>query len=308
MYDTYVVDGRTDPESEVELYVNDRLIGYMRADELGYYRFRVPVSYGTTRLSTRVYTPSGEVKFIDREMQVPFTFLPAGVVTYNLQAGVIDNTANELEPQLYAGHGDVKVGVTKWLTASVGADYFAKEIWSDKPILFGSVSSRIAKQYLLSADIAPDNYYRLSGSVMYPSDLSINLIYSHFPHAGTLNLIGAMEDIVGSIYLPINILGMKTGLRMGGQQTQFAGRTSTRYSIDFSSRIWQFTFLLNYRNAFTRVRNLSFTSDHSLTTSLTYTIARTPGIPVYVRGMFIRGQMLFDIRYYTVTSLNLCYG
>ncbi len=293
-FDTYVFDGRTEPESEVELYLNDRLIAYMRADELGYYRFNVPITYGTSRLSTRVYTPSGEVKFIDKEMQVPFTFLPAGVVSYNVQGGVIENSIYELTTDKYIGHGDVAVGITKWLTASAGADYFAAKLWTAKPFLYGSLSSRIAKQYLLSADIAPDNYYRLSGSVMYPSDLSVSLIYTHFPHAGTFNVLGAVDDLIGNIYLPINLFGFTTGLRLGGEHTQLAGSTATKYNVDFSSRIWQFNLRINYRHAFNHVHDLTFTSEQSLITSLTYTIARTPGVPVYVRGMFIRGQARYS--------------
>jgi hypothetical protein len=307
MYDTYVFDGHTEPESEVELYLNDRLIAYMRADELGYYRFNVPITYGTSRLSTRVYTPSGEVKLTDREMQVPFTFLPPGVVSYNLQGGTIENTSADSAMGMYVGHGDVAVGITKWLTASAGADYFAAKLWSATPFFYGSVSSRIAKQYLLTADIAPDNYYRLSGSVMYPSDLSVNLIYTHYPHSGTFNVLGAVDDIVGNVYLPIKVFGLNAGLRFGGQQTQLAGSTATKYNVDFSSRIWQFNLRVNYRHAFSNIGDLTFISEQSLTTSLTYTIARTPGIPVYVRGMFIRGQALYDFRYgkFVQTDLQL---
>ena len=306
-FDTYVFDGHTEPESEVELYLNDRLIGYMRADELGYYRFNVPITYGTSRLTTRVYTPSGEVRMIDKELQVPFTFLPKGVVSYHLQGGTIENSSLEVTNEKYIGHGDVAVGITRWLTASVGADYFTSKLWSSTPFLYGSVSSRIAKQYILTADVAPDNYYRFSGNVMYPSDLSINLIYTHFPHAGTFNILGALDDIVGSIYIPVNILGLNMGLRFGGQQTQLAGSTATKYNVDFSSRIWQFNLRVNYRHAFSNIQQIMLTNEQLLTTSLTYTISRTPGIPVYVRGMFIRGQASYDFRYsrFVETDLQL---
>lgn len=295
-YDTYVFDGNTDPESEVELYLNDRLIAYMRADELGYYRFNVPISYGTSRLSTRVYTPSGDVKLIDREMQVPFTFLPQGVVSYKLQGGVIETNILVEETDQYAGHGDVAVGVTKWLTASAGADYLAGELWTGRPFFYGSVSSRIAKQYLLTADIAPDNYYRLSGSVMYPSDLSINLVYTHYPNIGLFNYQKATDDIAGSIYFPINLFGLTSGLRLAGQHTQLPGSTATKYNVDFSSRIWQFNLRINYRHAFNIVHENFINNEQTLITSLTYTIARTPGVPVYVRGMFIRAQTQYDFR------------
>jgi hypothetical protein len=295
-YDTYVFDGNTEPQSEVELYLNDQLIAYMRSDELGYYRFNVPISYGTSRLSTRVYTPSGEVIMIDREMQVPFTFLPPGVVTYKIQGGAIEKSQTDSTLNVYAGHGDVAVGITKWLTGSIGADIAATKEWFPTRFFYGSLSTRIAKQYIFNIDIAYDNYYRFSGSVMYPSDLSINFIYTHFPNFGPFNSLRTMEDFTGSIYVPIKIFGLKTGLRFGGQHIQFPGRTTSKFNIDFSSRIYQFNLRVNYRNAFSQVQNLTIFSEHSLVTSLTYTINRTPGIPVFVRGTFIRGQALFDIK------------
>jgi hypothetical protein len=42
-----------------------------------------------------------------------------------------------------------------------------------------------------------------------------------------------------------------------------------------------------------------------LTTAITYTIARTPGIPVYVRGMFLRGAAMYDIRHHQFTEADL---
>jgi hypothetical protein len=242
---------------------------------------------------------------IDRELQVPFTFLPKGVVSYHLQAGTIETSTIEVSKEQYIGHGDVAVGITKWMTASVGADYFAEKLWSSTPFFYGSVSTRIAKQYLLTADVAPDNYYRLSGSVMYPSDLNVNLIYTHYPGPGNFNVLGAFDDIIGNIYLPIRVFGLNTGLRLGGQHTQLSGRTSSKYNIDFSSRIWQFNLRVNYRHSFSHVGSQMFTNEQSLTTSLTYTIARTPGVPVYVRGMFIRGQAVYDFRYYQFIQTDL---
>lgn len=297
-YDTYVFDGHTDPQSEVELYLNDKLIAYMRADELGYYRFNVPINYGTSRLTTRVYTPSGEVKMIDRELQVPFVFLPPGVATYHLQGGTIEiaNSDTIKNAEIYTGHADLTVGITNWLTASGGTDYSASRAWEMNRFYYGSVSTRIAKQYILTADIAPDNYYRFSGNVMYPSDFSVNFIYSHYPHKGVFNILGAAEDFIGSIYMPVNVFGMKTGLRFGGQHTQLAGSTTSKFNVDISSRIWQFNLRVNYRNAFTQIENLTVFGEHSLTTSLTYTVARTPGVPIFVRGTFIRGQVLYDFR------------
>jgi hypothetical protein len=131
---------------------------------------------------------------------------------------------------------------------------------------------------------------------MYPSDLSINFFYTHYTQTGPYNVQNATEDITGSIYLPIRIFKLKTGFRFAGQHAQLDGYTLSKINFDFSSRIWKFNFRINYRNAFSQTKNLTVFTEHSLTTSLTYTIARTPGVPIFVRGTFIRGQSLFDIK------------
>jgi len=307
MYDSYVVDGNTEAESEVELYLNERLIGYKRADELGYYRFDAPINYGTSRVSIRIYTPAGELRVVDREIRVPFTFLPKGVVTYNLQAGMAYNTLDSLVNDNYVAHGNVAVGIRNWLSASAGAEYTGKESLPPNPFLYGSLSARIAKQYLMNLDIAPDAFYRLSGSVMYVSNLSINFVYTHFTRTGPFNARRATDDVTASLYLPVNLFGMSTGLRLGGEHTLLENSASTRYNADMNARLGRFNIRLNYRDNLISSGNVNYFGQGLLTTAITYTIARTPGIPVYIRGMFLRGEARYDIRnhQFTETSLQL---
>lgn len=304
-YDNYVFDGHTVPESEVELYLNDRLIGYMRADELGYYRFNVPMSYGTSRLSTRVYTPEGEVRLIDREMQVPFTFLPTGVVTYTLQAGSIEYTSAEIPGDRYLAHGKLAAGLSRWLTVAAGADYTGREISGGKALLFASLSSRIAKQYLVTADFAPTRYYRLTGNVMYPSDLSVNLVYTRFDGQGDFNPTGATDHLAGSLFVPFRLFRSASGFRLAMDHSVLKEHSNLRYSADFSSRFFQFNLRVNYRQALTIRNRTGMTTDQLLTGSLTYTLARTPGLPVYIRGMFLRGQTTYDLRKSALQSADL---
>jgi len=305
MYDSYVIDGNTEAESEVELYLNDRLIGYKRADELGYYRFDAPITYGTSRVNIRIYTPAGELKVVDREIQVPFTFLPKRVVTYNVQAGVADNTYVNAVTDNYVAHGDVAAGITNWLTASAGAEYTGKELLPSHPFLYGSLSARISKQYLMVLDIAPDAFYRLSGSVMYASNLSTNFIYTHFTRPGTFNVIGATDDILANFYFPINLFGISTGLRLSGEHTLLANRSSTQYAADLNTRFGRFNLRLNYSDNLITTGNVNYFGQGAFITALTYTIARTPGIPVYMRGMFLRGEAIYNVRNNRFTEADL---
>src|SRR5699024_10274677 len=46
LFDNYVINGNTEPGSEIELYLNNTLAGFKIADGLGDYTFKVPLAYG----------------------------------------------------------------------------------------------------------------------------------------------------------------------------------------------------------------------------------------------------------------------
>jgi hypothetical protein len=296
MYETTVVDGNTEPESEVEIYVNERLTEFKRADELGYYRFNVPISYGTTRISLRIYTPSGQIIVSDKQMQVPFTFLPKGIVSYNIQAGQTENYGTDSLEQQWVAHGNVAMGLTNWLTGSVGTQFLGNSFNPQNLLVYGSLSARVAKQYLLNLDAAPKNFYRLTGSVIYANNLSMNFIYTRFDGESLFNSYKATDNVSANLYLPIKFRGFSSGFRIGGEHYILPNSSQTTYRTDFSVRIGKADIRLNYRDNLLRTNNVYNFGQGLLTGALTYTIARTPGIPVYVRGMYLRTQSLFNVR------------
>jgi hypothetical protein len=295
-YETTLIDGTTEPESEVELYVNERLTEFKRADELGYYRFNVPISYGTTRISLRIYTPSGQIIVSDKQMQVPFTFLPKGVVSYNIQAGQTENYGTDSLGEQWTAHGNVAMGLTKWLTGSVGSQFLGYTFDPSNFMYYGSLSARIAKQYLLNLDAAPGNFYRLTSSVIYPSNLSLNLIYTRFDGKSMFNSYNATDNLSANVYLPFHLLGFASGFRLSGDHFILPNSTQTTLRTDFSARVGKADFRINYRDNFL-TNNTSSSFGHGLLTGVaTYTLARTPGIPVYVRGMYLRGQTQYNLK------------
>jgi len=296
MYETTVVDGTTEPESEVELYVNERLTEFKRADELGYYRFNVPISYGTTRISLRIYTPSGQIIVSDKQMQVPFTFLPKGIVSYNIQAGQTENYGTDSLGQQWIAHGNVAMGFTNWLTGTVGTQFLGNSFKPDNLLYYGSLSARVAKQYLLNLDAAPKNFYRLTGSVIYASNLSMNFIYTRFDGESIFNSYKATDYLSSNLYLPIRIRSFSSGIRLGGEHYILPNSTQTTYRTDFSARIGKADFRFNYRDNFVSSNNNTSFGQGLLTGAVTYTLARKPGIPVYVRGMYLRAQTLYNVR------------
>lgn len=296
MYETTVVDGTTMPESEVELYVNERLTEFKRADELGYYRFNVPISYGTTRISLRIYTPNGEIIVSDKQMQVPFTFLPKGIFSYNVQAGQTENYGIDSLGRQWIAHGNVAMGLTNWLTGSFGSQFLGNSLNSDNLMYYGSLSARLAKQYLLNLDAAPNYFYRLTGSVIYANNLSMNFIYTRFDGQSIFNSYQATDNLSANFYLPIRIKGFSSGFRFSGEHYILPNGNQTTYRTDFSVRIGKADFRFNYRDNVEKSNLNTNFGQGLLTGALTYTLARTPGIPVYVRGMYLRTQSLYNVR------------
>ncbi len=293
MYETYNIDGYTEPDSEVELYLNNRLIDFNRADENGYYRFEFPLTYGTSRLSIQIYTPTGDSRTIDRQLQIPFTFLPPGEVSYNIQGGLTETFLGDDVEENRIGHGDVAMGLTNWLTARVGSEYI-ENINDDRPFFYGGLSARVFSQYLVNLDIAPDAFYRGTASVMFPSGRNFNLQYTEYQGESIYNYRGADRDLNGTFFFPFRAFNTPMGFRLGGDHSRMAGSSITRYRSDLSLRIGRMNVRMNYRDVlFYSGKEYEF-GQGQLTGSLTYTFMRSPGIPVFARGMFLRTNVTYN--------------
>lgn len=295
--DVFVIDGNTVPDSEVELLIGGQLVDFTRADEVGYYRFNAPVTYGTVRLSTRIYTPQGEVIVQDRQIQVPFTFLPKGFVGYNIQAGLPQFAFDSLGTSL-AAHADISYGISNALTVRAGADQ--GEIFGEKSIypVFG-LSARLFQQYLLNVDALPDRYYRANASVFYASNTSINAQFTEYNPSSAFNFRGQTRDANLNVFYPFKIAGKFSGFRVTGERIWFnTGLGVNNYQLDFNTQIHRVILRFNYRGGARGFVNDPENPGQNqfglLTSSLTYTLPRNQSIPVYVRGLFLRGQFRYS--------------
>jgi len=305
--DSFVIDGTTAPDSEVELLIGGQLVDFTRANEVGYYRFNAPITYGTVRLSTRVYTPSGEIIIQDRQIQVPFSFLPKGFVGYNVQAGLPQFTSDSLGTGLVT-HADLAYGLTSTVTVRAGIDQ--GDIFGDHEVypVFG-LSARIFQQYLLNIDALPDRYYRASGSVFYATNTSINAQFTEYNPNSPFNFRGQVRDANLNTFFPLQVFGKFGGFRLTGERIWFdTGEGVNNYQVDFNTQINRVVFRVNYRGGRSSIlisENPTQNQFGLFTTSLTYTLARTPGIPVYVRGMFLRGQYRYSTLLKRSESISL---
>jgi len=116
----YTINEYTEPNWTVELYINNVMVDYTRADASGLYTFKVPNVYGFTTLKFKFYGPMGEERTEERTVNIPYNFMPAGEYEYGLSAGIVkDSSLSRF------GKSEINYGVNRILTVGGGVEYLS---------------------------------------------------------------------------------------------------------------------------------------------------------------------------------------
>jgi hypothetical protein len=307
--DVFVVDGYTERDSEVELLIGGQLVDFMRADEVGYYRFNAPVTYGTVRLTLRIYTPQGEVIVQDRQLQIPFSFLPKGFVAYNIQGGRLQAAPDSIASDLI-GHADVAIGLTNAMTVRAGLDYGDYFGISKRNTSFG-LSTRVFQQYLFNIDYLPEQFYRANASVFYANNINISTQFSEYLTLPNEENAGSqpIRDANLNVFIPFKLFGRFSGIRFGGEKQWLLDGYKGNIQSDFNVQFGKLAARFNYRAQLLGEGNGDNLSSEFtpgiLTGAFTYSLPRSPSLPVFVKGMFIRSQVRYNTASSQFTNVNL---
>ncbi|MEX2478649.1 MAG: hypothetical protein WD357_09450 [Gracilimonas sp.] len=295
LFDEFEVQGSTIPQSEVELYMNNALIDFQQADELGDYRFLTPVTYGTSQLDLKIYGPTGQIIERSERIQVPFTFQPQGVFNYTVNAGRLDNPVFGETSQDLTAQGNGAYGITEWLTAKAGVEYY-QGYHESLPTFTSSLSSRIASNYILTLEAATDAYYRGLLNVIYPNSASINFDYTDYTGGfGIYNPSNDDKRLVASVFYPFNFWGFPFNLRASTFSRIRSTANSTTFRLDANSRIGRMNLRVGYSDRYTGDIHLFNPSTTAFVeSSATYNISRNRNLPSYLRGVFLRAQMRYS--------------
>jgi hypothetical protein len=172
-FGTYILSNRTEPGWIVELYVNNVLVDYTRADASGFYSFEIPLLYGMTSVNLRFYGPSGEERHSEQNISIPFSFLPAKTFEYTLSAGMVQDGKNSRYSR-----AQFHYGLGKRVTMGGGLEYLST--LGNKSMPFVNTSIRASSNLLLSAEYM--NHVRSRATLSYrrPSNLQAELNYTRY--------------------------------------------------------------------------------------------------------------------------------
>ncbi|MCH2450882.1 MAG: SPOR domain-containing protein [Gracilimonas sp.] len=295
LFDEFEVQGTTIPQSEVELYMNNALIDFQQADEMGNYRFLTPITYGSSQLDLKIYGPTGQIIERSDRIQVPFTFQPKGVFNYTLNFGQLDNPIIGSTDQNLTAQGSGSYGITSWLTAKTGVEYY-EGLSNKTPTFTTSLSSRILSNYILTFEAASESYYRGVFSSIFPNSASINIDYTEY--LGDFSIYNPSNEdkrFVGSVFYPFNIFGKPFSLRASTFSRIRGGSSSTTLRFDANSRIGKINLRVGYTDRISgKINLLEPTNTSYIESSATYNISRNRNLPPYIRGVFLRAQMRYQ--------------
>ena len=173
-FGTYTLSDIIEPEWMVELYINNVLVDFVKADASGFFAFRVPMVYGNSTLQLRFLGPAGEERIKEQNVNVPYNFLPKNEMEYTWSAGVLEDGKQSRFSRL-----DVKYGLSHSITIGSGVEYLSSVITG--PVMpFINASFKVASDLFLSADYTYNVLARAIMNYRTSSDFLLELNYTRY--------------------------------------------------------------------------------------------------------------------------------
>lgn len=196
---TYQISETTNPDWTVELYINNVLVDYTKADASGYFSFQVPNVYGTSELTLRYYGPNGEEQSERKTIHSPYNMLPAGEFEYRVSGGVLLNGLNS-----YYGRAETSLGIARWLTAGAGYEYLST-INSNPHIPFGNLTIQPFSGLVISGEYAHKVRYKGTLNLNFLRNSMLELNYSYYEKDQKAIIYNFKEERIAALTLPMRL-------------------------------------------------------------------------------------------------------
>ncbi|HUW91736.1 MAG TPA: hypothetical protein VMV74_01115, partial [Bacteroidales bacterium] len=211
-FGSYTLSDNTEPGWMVELYVNNVLVDYVKADASGFYTFEVPLVYGNSMVKLKFYGPWGEERVREQNINIPFNFLPKNTLEYTASAGMVEDTLQSI-----FSRGSVNYGLTRSLTVGGGIEYLSS-VTSGPLMPYLNASLRITNNLLVSGEYAYG--VRAKGTLTYrlPSNIQLDLNYTKYDKEQKAISYNYLEERRVSLSLPIRTKNFSAYSRMSVYQ------------------------------------------------------------------------------------------
>ncbi len=198
-FGSYTLSDKTEPGWIVELYVNNVLINYVKADASGFFTFEVPLVYGNSLVMLKFYGPWGEERTSEQNIIIPFNFIPKNTFEYTVSAGIVEDTLLSRFSRTSFNYG-----LTRGVTIGAGFEYLSS-VSSGAFMPYVNASFRLASNLLLSGEYTYS--VRAKGTLTYrlPSNLQIDLAYTKYDKNQKAINYNYLEERKVTVSMPVHI-------------------------------------------------------------------------------------------------------
>lgn len=211
-FGTYTLSDKTEPGWTVELYVNNVLVNYVKADASGFFSFEVPLVYGYSSVKLKFYGPWGEERTREQNISIPYNFLPKNTFEYTVSAGMVEDTLHSR-----FSRGAFNYGLTRNITIGGGAEYLSS-VESQPFMPFVTTSLRVTNNLLLSGEYTQG--VRAKGTLSYrlPSNIQFELNYTWYDKEQKAIFYNYREERKATLLVPLKLGKVSTFQRFSVYQ------------------------------------------------------------------------------------------
>ena len=301
-FGNYTLSDLTEPNWVVELYVNNVLVDYMKADGSGFYKFEVPLVYGNSAIKLKFYGPWGEERTKEQNLNIPFNFLPPKDLEYSLSTGLVEDSLHSR-----FGRALINYGVSRRLTIGGGVEYLSSVV-TGSTMPFLSASVQLLSNLMLTGEYT--NGVRSKGILDYrlPSNLQLELDYTKYVPGQKAIIYNYLEERKGILSIPLKGKNFALYSRLTVNQIVLPGITNTNAEMLWSGSIHQIATNFTTYGLFTGVTNPYIYSNLSLAFRLPKHISLTPQVQYeYNHGRFISARGIIEKQLLKHGYLNISY-
>ena len=211
-FGTYTMTDFTEPGWTVELYINNVVVDFTTADASGFYKFDIPLVYGSSSVMLKFYGPWGEERQKEQTINVPYNFLPKGEWQYTLAGAMVQDTSHS-----FFTRAETNFGINRHLTLGGGFEYLSS-IKSAPSIPFVTGSAQVFNNFLLNGEYAYGVRTKALFSYSLPSNFSVDFDYTKYVHEQKAITFNYLEERKIRVSLPVSIKKFKAYTRFSYAQ------------------------------------------------------------------------------------------
>jgi len=301
-FGTYTLSNITEPNWTVELYVNNVLVDYMKADASGFYKFEVPLVYGNSAVKLRFFGPWGEERIKEENISIPFNFLPAKEFEYSLSAGIVEDSLSSR-----FSRASMNYGINRRMTVGGGVEYLSS-VMTGPTMPYLSASLRLLSGLLLSTEYTYG--VRTKGLLSYrlPSNVQLELNYTKYDKEQKAISYNYLEERKAVLSIPIKGKNFAAYSRLTVNQIVLPSLKNTTAEMLWSGSVYGVSTNFTTNGTFTDFTNPLIYSSLSLSFRLPSRVTITPQVQYqYDRQQLSSARTNFEKPLFKHGYLNMSY-